>query len=135
VRTYGHVSHNTFLQFSSETGIPGLLMFLAMLYFGSRSVWLRRNRFVSRAPERIRDVAVHLRLCFVSTLVCLFFLSMNYGDLLFLLCGLGAALERTIEQEVAGAIIPRPPVAAEPLEKWQPAAPLASRPARTGFHR
>jgi hypothetical protein len=91
-----HVTHNTYTQVSSESGIPGLVLFLLAIFFsfGALSRVLRMAR-PSNAPawQDIYMLATSLRIAFLGFLTCCFFASMAYLPIFTAMCGLTVSLE------------------------------------------
>jgi O-antigen ligase len=66
-RAAWHENHNTFLQISSETGIPGLIMYLCALSYCIRSTYSIYRQ--SRADARLSDIN-RLAFCLLLSLLC-----------------------------------------------------------------
>jgi O-antigen ligase len=92
------VSHNTYTQFSSETGIPGFLCFVGTLLLSIRYALsdYRRNR--ERNPAIARS-SLYMFVCLIGLAAGIFFLSVGYGMLLAVLFGLATSLHMTAETE------------------------------------
>jgi len=91
-----HVSHNTYTQVSSESGLPGLALFLLALAFALRSTSRILRLAVSADSvewEDIKMMAFALRVSTVAFLACAFFASMAYLPILTVLFGLAISLE------------------------------------------
>ncbi len=97
------VSHNTYTQFSSETGIPGFLCFVGTLLLSIKYALsdYRRNR--ERDPV-IAQGSLYMFVCLIGLAAGIFFLSVGYGMLPAVLFGLAASLnmaassEKSVEQ-------------------------------------
>jgi O-antigen ligase len=94
------VSHNTYTQMSSETGIPGFLCFMATLLLSIKYVLsdYRHNRGINPAIARS---GLYMFVCLIGLAVGIFFLSVGYGMLLAVLFGLAASLHMTAGREAA----------------------------------
>jgi O-antigen ligase len=118
------VSHNTYTQMSSETGIPGFLCFTATLLLSIKYALsdYRRNREINPAVARS---GLYMFVCLIGLAVGIFFLSVGYGMFLPVLFGLAATLHRTagleagkIEDSITAQQVDLPdPAAAEPRAK------------------
>ncbi len=89
--------HNTYLQFSSELGIPGLLMYLLMLWLTFRSLHRTKQRL--RGMMEKRQELQQLALLADATTVALYgylissaFASVAYNCYFFVLVGLAEAI-------------------------------------------
>jgi O-antigen ligase len=116
------VSHNTYTQFSSETGFPGLLCFLATLFLSIKYTLSAYRR------KRETDVAIargglYLFASLIGMSAGIFFLSVGYGMLLAVLFGLASSLHSVAQaapanvetrdgESLAGP--PQPPAQEEP---------------------
>ena len=105
VRPTWHETHNLYTQVSSETGIPGLLIYLAAVIASQRllSRILKLKGPTVNAPNLtvLRDSALHLQMSFVGAMAAAFFLAMAYNGLVFVLMALSAALYRSAQTEFA----------------------------------
>jgi len=104
-------AHNSFVQIGAELGFPGLIAFVAMLYFAFRLTRrLARDRAIPRAPPD----AVALGQVFFATLVGYsvtgFFLSQAFSAYLYSILGIVVGLEAA----AAGAIHAAPTPVAVP---------------------
>jgi O-antigen ligase len=87
------VAHNTFLQVLSELGIPGLVLFLAIVGFSLRAAFLAARLFDARGDLRMELLARGLLVSLIGLLAADFFLSANFSKQLWLLLGVCPALE------------------------------------------
>ena len=88
-----HVTHNTYTQLSSEMGLPGLAIFIAMLYY----IFKTLNDIIrtkTRGPtwDNLRALARSLRIAFIVFLPIAFFASLAYDADVPILAGLTTAL-------------------------------------------
>jgi len=91
-------AHNSFVQVGAELGVPGLLLFVAILV--STFACLRRvvkyaRRTAPGAPGPPR-LAQALMAALVGFIVGAFFLSLAYAEMLYTLVALAVALEKVI---------------------------------------
>jgi O-antigen ligase len=94
------VSHNTYTQISSETGIPGFLCFVVTILLSIKYSLAdyRRNREINPAVARS---GLYMFVCLIGLAVGIFFLSVGYGMFLAVLFGLAGSLHRTAGLEAA----------------------------------
>jgi len=96
------VTHNSYTQISSESGIPALLMFLGMLgcAFANLQSVLRLTgpRSANPKPE-LWKAAFYLKLSLTAICICIFFLSEGFTAEIYVLVGLTIALKRAQELE------------------------------------
>lgn len=85
-----HVAHNSYLELLAECGLPGLLLFLAML--GAAFLRLERLRRRPAAPW-VGIYAGMLQASLAAYMVGSMFLNMAYFDLVYHLVALGVSLE------------------------------------------
>ncbi len=88
-------THNAYTQVSSETGIPGILLFLALIFFSTRALvsLLRQTSATGTTPNsEIHRLASALLVSLAAILTCLFFLSEAYGQIIYLWLGLACGL-------------------------------------------
>src|SRR5262249_10125624 len=125
-------THNTYTQISSELGVPGLIIFLGLLWSCLRAILsVRRLRFSReyRAPQRVLETADSLLLELVVLCVCAMFLSLAYGPLFFFVAAIIASFHRCVQNDLPGWRIP--PVAAAPQRVLQK-APVRTLPTPAG---
>jgi O-antigen ligase len=99
-----HVSHNMYTQLSSETGIPGLLMYLTALGFCLYST----GKLLKRAKKdpsltEIYRAAFTVRIALMLYMVMSFFGSVAYGVPVMILLGLAEVLRKTATAEIQAA--------------------------------
>jgi O-antigen ligase len=88
----GHVQHNTYLQYSSEAGIPALLLFLLLIRY--TFVNLRGAERLSRQGSEVWRLAGALRASLWAFLVGAFFTNFGYEFFGFFIFGFAAALHQ-----------------------------------------
>jgi O-antigen ligase len=93
-------THNTYLQVSSELGIPGLLIFMTILVVTWRAIG-KAYRFAKQgnAPEDVFRVAYALRLSFFAFLVSVMFYSIAYTIHIALLTSLNVVCAKLMFAE------------------------------------
>jgi len=119
-----HVTHNSFTQVSSESGLPGLIMFLMAIYYSLRSITRTMRMPVPAGSVAWRDIhmiAFTLRISTISLLSCAFFDSMAYVPVIAVMLGL------TISLDYCTQILLAHPLAA-PAWRPQPARFAPARP-------
>ena len=88
--------HNSFIQIGAELGLPGLMMFVAMI--GSTLAALRRSTRGggARAPSiptaGLEDLSQALTASLIGFVVGAFFLSLAYSEILYTLIALSVAV-------------------------------------------
>lgn len=88
--------HNSFVQVGAELGVPGLVLFVAMLGCAFRALARTARRAARDGPEgaRVARLAQSLAAALVAFVVGGFFLSLAYADMLYTLLALAVALEK-----------------------------------------
>lgn len=85
-----HFTHNAYTELSSETGIPGMLLFVIALFW---SYWglgkIRRSYPIGRA----RKAALAIQMMIIISAIGAFFLSIAYSGILYPIMGLSAAFQ------------------------------------------
>jgi len=99
-----NAAHNTFVQIGAETGIPGLLLFVALLV--SAFAALRRSRHDSTlAGDRTAaPLAPALTASLLGFVVGSIFLSLAYSEMLYTLVALGVGLQKVTAFEADDAV-------------------------------
>ena len=96
-------THNSYTQISSETGIPGFLIFVLFLFFSVKSAVsaLRCTSTTSEDPDpEIHRLAAGLLVSLAALLTCMFFLSEGYNLVVFMWLGVACGLR---------LLLPEPP--------------------------
>lgn len=78
------IGHNTYLEVAAETGLPNLLVFMAMLFFTYRGLSQVRRRASGSGPPLVYLTATGIQAGFVGYIVGAFFLSSEYLKLFWL---------------------------------------------------
>lgn len=106
-----HYTHNSYTELSSETGFPGLILFLWAFYRGYRGLTPIRNRYRYSPTGR---AALFLQIAVLMSCVGAFFLSIAYSGLLYAILGISAAYQLAMSKEMKArdeAKAAAPPVA------------------------
>ncbi len=88
--------HNTYVQVGAELGVPGLLLFMAVLTYTFAALH-RIQRSSGTVPgngQGARPLAQSLTASLIGFTVGAFFLSLAYGEMLYTLAGLAIALHK-----------------------------------------
>jgi O-antigen ligase len=98
------VTHNSYTQISSETGIPGLVFLLMIISYAF--VELNRIRKLTGPQGQfprpdIFNCANFLRLSTISVVVCMFFLSVGFSPNIYLLAGVVVSLRRLVNLQLS----------------------------------
>jgi O-antigen ligase len=94
------VTHNTYTQISSEMGIPGLMIYLVLLYRCFKSLnSIVRSRYPGVDWEDLRALAKSLRASFVVIMTTAFFDSYGYDTNIPILAGLACALSLIAQRQ------------------------------------
>jgi O-antigen ligase len=86
------IAHNVYVEIAAEMGVPGLLVFLAILYFSYHTLQQTSRRLQGSGPQFLRQVALGLQAGLVGCAVALFFVSGQYQKLLWLMVFLSMCL-------------------------------------------
>jgi O-antigen ligase len=86
------IAHNTYIGLAAETGLPGLLLFLAIFAATFRSL-SRVRRLTSDQANLLFRASLGIEVSLVGYLVAIFFISAEYQKLFWLLVFLSGALE------------------------------------------
>jgi O-antigen ligase len=93
--------HNTYLQVLTETGAPGLLLFLAVIGVCLGCALRAARLWARRADLTMEALARGVFLALVGVLVADFFISVQYSKLLWSLLALGPAMLAVAREEAA----------------------------------
>jgi len=92
-RAIWHVTHNTYLQLSTEMGIPGLVIYLVFLYQVFKMLnSIIRTRFSGPEWRDLRLLSISLRAALIVFLVFAFFDNLAFNADIPVLAGLATAL-------------------------------------------
>jgi O-antigen ligase len=115
------VSHNSYVQLSSETGVPGLIFYaLAMAFAWLRTGFVIKRANVSTEWGELSRVALCLRLGLVGLFVLMFFGSIAYENYFPCFAGLAVALEWASRQLLIKESAAVPSIQARPLTGLNP---------------
>jgi O-antigen ligase len=95
-----HYTHNSYTELSSETGFPGLFLFLFAFYRGYKGLSAIRSRYKF---TRVGRGALFLQIAVLMSCVGAFFLSIAYSGLLYAILGISAAYNQAVAQTVQDA--------------------------------
>ena len=111
------VSHNTYTQISSETGIPGFILFVSVVFLCVKSV-IGDYRRLAPVDIEFAQYARYLFSCMAAIAVGIFFLSVGYTHITATIFAFALALHNIMESELEKTPGAAPAVAARP--QWQP---------------
>jgi O-antigen ligase len=94
-------AHNTYLEVLAELGVAGGALFAAVLGLSAWSLLSAARRFRRAGDETLRLLSQALLAALAGTLVSDFFISNQFGKVLWLLLGLGPALLAIARREQA----------------------------------
>jgi len=118
--TTGRAAHNMYMEMAAETGLPGLLLFGALLLVTWREMRRLVRHFEEKGPAEFLTLARSLEVGYLSFLVTSLFLSAEYDKYLWFLFAMPVALTH-----VTGAWperAPDPRDVARPRKRALPAA-------------
>ena len=96
--------HNAYLEYAIDLGLPGLLMFLALLVASLKSA--RRVEVLAAREPALADLSIiasGVRIALVAFLVAAFFYPVAYQFYFFCVAGLAVALKRVCRSELEQA--------------------------------
>ena len=112
-----HVTHNTYTELSSEMGIPGLVIYLVVLFNVFKILnSILRTRYPGPKWQNLRQLARSLRAACIVFLPVAFFGSFGYLPELPILAGLATALgflaqkQRAIDRAASAQVVPDEPL-------------------------
>ena len=124
VRNEWLVTHNSYTEVSSETGLPGLILFLGIIVSGFKSLTsvLRRSKETGEKPDPIAfATSKYLLLSMTALSVCIFFLAVGYEFGIYLWVGMAISLKRSFDEQPAAQT---EEVVAEAQERMIPQKPI-----------
>jgi O-antigen ligase len=95
------VTHNSYTQISSETGLPGLILLVCLIgvSFNNVRAVLRRAKPTGEKPDvAAYTAAKSLLLSMAAVCTCIFFLAVGYEFTIYVWAGLTVSLRRVYEQ-------------------------------------
>jgi putative inorganic carbon (hco3(-)) transporter len=93
------IAHNTYIEFAAELGLPGLFLFLGILYFSYRSMGRVVARCRDSGPTLLSQVALGIQAGLIAYAVSAFFLSAEYEKLFWLVVFLSACVSALAGRE------------------------------------
>jgi O-antigen ligase len=118
-----HVTHNTYTELSSEMGVPGLIIFLVLLFNVFKTLnSILRTRNPDPHWQNLRQLARSLRAAFIVLVPVIFFGSFGYNTEVPILAGLTTALgfmaqkQRAIDRAAKAHIVTAEPLLEPGLE-------------------
>jgi O-antigen ligase len=90
-------AHNSYIEIAAETGIGGLVLFVALMFFMVANLKKAVKNFTICAAKHASNVAYGLYLGAIGYLVGQFFISAQYRKYLWLMIGLSVAVRRISE--------------------------------------
>jgi len=76
------IAHNSFIEIMSETGSPGILLWVALLYFSFKTI--RAYVKIENDPKKI-NISIALAISLIGYLASSFFVTLEYETLYFML--------------------------------------------------
>ena len=96
------VTHNTYTQISSETGLPGFIFFVGALYLALKYT-LRDYRAAKQKRLPVAQLPRYLLLSFSGLAVGIFFLSLGYSQMIAIFLALAASLHNVLTKSLSEA--------------------------------
>lgn len=120
------VSHNTYTQISSETGLPGFFFFISAIFLCLKYMF-SDYRAMARAGSNLATLSRNLVAAFAALLVGIFFLSTAYSHFIAIFIALSASLHNIVLRAKASESVtaaPQTAIQPSPMSpKPQPALP------------
>jgi len=85
-----HYTHNAYTELSSETGLPGMVIFLIAFWRSYRGLTFYRNRYPN---SQVRRAALCIQIAVLVSAIGAFFLSIAYSGILYAIMGVSAAFQ------------------------------------------
>lgn len=102
IHTQWLVTHNSYTEISSETGLPGLILLLALLISGFKcliSVMKRARETGDKPDPEAYTLAKNLLLSLTALSVGVFFLAVGYECMIYLWAAMAVSLKRTFDAQ------------------------------------
>jgi len=100
-------AHNTYLQLASETGIPGFVLFLSLLWVTVKNMRRIRNSPGEKAAvKELRQMANATSASIYAFMISGFFAHLAYDFYLYYLIGISVALQAVHQNYVSRGLIP-----------------------------
>jgi O-antigen ligase len=94
-----HVPHNTYLSIGAEMGFPGLLAFIAMLFFSLRSLSKLRKKARALDDIYILNIGTAVEAGLLGATASIFFLSADHSKPLWFMVALSAVLPQLLNKQ------------------------------------
>ena len=94
------VTHNTYTQISSETGLPGFFFFIGAVFLSLKYTWSDYRALARRRSDLVK-LPRNLLLALCGLLVGIFFLSTAYSHFIAVFMALAAALHNVVTGALA----------------------------------
>ena len=93
-----NIAHNTYVELAAETGVPGIFLFLGVLYFSFRSAAKSRKLALKYQMPFLPEAALGIRAGLIGYMVAAFFISAQYQKLLWMVIFLSCAMASIVER-------------------------------------
>jgi putative inorganic carbon (HCO3(-)) transporter len=106
-----HIAHNTYLEMAAEIGVPGLLAFVAILFFTYRSAGLIRKEAQDQSDGVVFVTASSIQAGLVGFSISIFFISADFLKVLWFVVFLCCCLPHILRTTARGTVmveVPRP---------------------------
>jgi O-antigen ligase len=111
-------THNTYLQFSSELGLPGLVLYIILLTVTFKTLRLARDQIPEGGPGTkpymLRLICDATRVSLIGYLLTSAFANVGYQPYYFLVAGIGQAFANVALKETAN----ESEKAVQPVPTW-----------------
>lgn len=91
--------HNSFLQVLTELGIPGFLVFLAIIIRSFRNLIRAQGLAYEKSNTHLMLQAIGLKISFIGFLTCAFFLTHGYSKFIYIVLFLSGEIARSAMEE------------------------------------
>lgn len=113
-------THNTYVELSADNGIPGALLYVAVIWLTLKTIRRVRKATAEKSTPNIAlgfELATCLEMALVFFAVTAVFMTVEAHPYLFILAGMAVALERLVMVELAR---PTPALATAPFPAGRP---------------